>query len=405
MPVQQRQQTRMERQLEDRAHVLDILNFTENAIGVLDNQNINSVIRIITTPRNVYDGMVSQFRPAWTSTDTEQIVLFKKWFNNYREVNDGEMPTDWIQEFTDDSFYAFAINEAQGEEKARANHSFGSFNPGSSQGIPQPPEEEEPLYEPVDTSFDSFIQGGPDPVTPMSRPKEEYWDGIQQQVAAKPEIKSYPTFDGDLNKWKLFKDKFLAVATSQQMVTLLLPQYALPRQPQALERHRNANMFLFSALLFATAGGTAATVVKRHELTQDGRLAWLNLRKWYEGQGSKNSIARRALQTLQNLTLARDTVGGAEAYISAFEDALTSLEEVGEPYSENLKKMTFLNGIVDPSYSALHDILMEDDNKKYADCILALRKKAVDTEENRRGRRPLRRVAANLRPESQEQDG
>ncbi len=51
------------------------------------------------------------------------------------------------------------------------------------------------------------------------------------------------------------------------------------------------------------------------------------------------------------------------------------MKEVGEEYSENLRKMPFLNGIVDPAHAPLHDILMEDDNKKYADCILALRKK------------------------------
>ncbi len=66
--------------------------------------------------------------------------------------------------------------------------------------------------------------------------------------------------------------------------------------------------------------------------------------------------------------------------------------------------MTFLNGIVDGSYSALHDILMEDDSKTYTDCILALRKKAVDTEESKKGCCPLRRVAAKLRPESPEED-
>ncbi len=95
-------------------------------------------------------------------------------------------------------------------------------------------------------------------------------------------------------------------------------------------------------------------------------------------------------------------MGGIEAYISAFEDALTSLQEVGEDYSENLPKMTFLNGIVDPLYAALHDILMENDDKKYADCILALKKKAVDTEDNKKGCHILRRVAAHLRPDSQE---
>ncbi len=65
--------------------------------------------------------------------------------------------------------------------------------------------------------------------------------------------------------------------------------------------------------------------------------------------------------------------------------------------------MTFLKGIVDPCYSALHDILMENDGKKYNDCILALRKKAVDTEENRRGL-TLTRILANITPESPEQD-
>ncbi len=47
---------------------------------------------------------------------------------------------------------------------------------------------------------------------------------------------------------------------------------------------------------------------------------------------------------------------------------------------------------------------MENDDKTYADCILALRKKAVDTEDNKKGHYPLRRIAANLRPDSQEQD-
>ncbi len=53
--------------------------------------------------------------------------------------------------------------------------------------------------------------------------------------------------------------------------------------------------FLFSAFFFATAGRTAATMEKKHKETQDGRFACLNLRKWYDGQGRKNSIARHAL--------------------------------------------------------------------------------------------------------------
>ncbi len=76
-------------------------------------------------------------------------------------------------------------------------------------------------------------------------------------------------------------------------------------------------------------------------------------------------------------------MAGVKAYVYTFEDALTSLDEVGESYSENLKKMTFLNGTVDQSCSALHDILMEDDSKSYQECFLALWKKGVNTEEER----------------------
>ncbi len=66
--------------------------------------------------------------------------------------------------------------------------------------------------------------------------------------------------------------------------------------------------------------------------------------------------------------------------------------------------MIFVNGIVDPLNAALHNILMENDDKTYADCILAQRKRAVDTEDNKKGHLPLRRNAANLRPDSQEHD-
>ncbi len=83
----------------------------------------------------------------------------------------------------------------------------------------------------------------------------DHWNGIQQHVATKPDIKSCSTFDGNLAKRKLFKDRILAVASIQQMITLIKPHYKLPRHPDAFERNRNSNVFLFSALLFETAGG------------------------------------------------------------------------------------------------------------------------------------------------------
>ncbi len=47
---------------------------------------------------------------------------------------------------------------------------------------------------------------------------------------------------------------------------------------------------------------------------------------------------------------------------------------------------------------------MEDDFKTYTNCFLALRKKAIDIEENPKGGHLLRRVSANLRPETPKED-
>ncbi len=66
--------------------------------------------------------------------------------------------------------------------------------------------------------------------------------------------------------------------------------------------------------------------------------------------------------------------------------------------------MIFLNGIVYDSYVALFDVLMEDDSKNYEDCILALRKKPVDIEDNRKGKVPLRMVATLKQSLSTDED-
>ncbi len=70
-------------------------------------------------------------------------------------------------------FMPFPPNEVAAEENNnRFQHSFGSFNFGneSSQNSQPPQNEEEHALDPIDTSFDTFIQGGHDPITPMSSP-------------------------------------------------------------------------------------------------------------------------------------------------------------------------------------------------------------------------------------------
>ncbi len=82
---------------------------------------------------------------------------------------------------------------------------------------------------------------------------------------------------------------------SNMMETLLKAHYQLPRQQKTWERHRNSNITIISVLGFAIDGGIAPTVLKKHEDSQDGNLAWLNLHKWHERQGSKNIISNYTL--------------------------------------------------------------------------------------------------------------
>ncbi len=70
-------------------------------------------------------------------------------------------------------------------------------------------------YHLLDISYDRFIHVGPAHLTPIFVPGKEHWVIIQQTVAAKLAIMAYPTFDGTLSKWKLFKNKFLDVSFSQ----------------------------------------------------------------------------------------------------------------------------------------------------------------------------------------------
>ncbi len=108
-----------------------------------------------------------------------------------------------------------------------------------------------------------------------------------------------------------------------------------------LELHQQCNRSLYSALLYSIAGGTCATIIKKHEANQDG-LAWVTLCRWYEGQGSKNSIGRHAMKNLQSFPWHKDAVGGADSYVGKLEETFSNVEEVGENYSENMKKITFL---------------------------------------------------------------
>ncbi len=55
-------------------------------------------------------------------------------------------------------------------------------------------------------------------------------------------------------------------------------------------------------------------------------MAWLKLCQWFDGQKSKASIDHHVMKEFQSLILEKHTIGGAEAYISKFDEAMFSFK-------------------------------------------------------------------------------
>jgi hypothetical protein len=92
------------------------------------------------------------------------------------------------------------------------------------------------------------------------------------------------------------------------------------------------------------------------------------------------AIAKRAMETLQTLQLTRGKMYGAEGYISNFEQAIQDLKETNHQYDKIMKKITFLSGIKDPLYKNLIAILKLDNNRAYNQCVMEVRRNAIDLE-------------------------
>lgn len=75
---------------------------------------------------------------------------------------------------------------------------------------------------------------------------------------------------------------------------------------------------------------------------------------------------------LVNLKLDPHSIGGADKYISKYEDLLLKLEEAGDLLSDSQKTTMFLDGIYDRNYDA-HKTLCTAEDYDFDKCICELR--------------------------------
>jgi hypothetical protein len=100
-------------------------------------------------------------------------------------------------------------------------------------------------------------------------------------------------------------------------------------------------------LLQWTADGTAQTHIDRHSVTSDGRLAFWELKLFYEGDDAKQARITEARRTLKNATYYKDTDKYTfDEYCVKHLKANNDLTKCGVPYDGMSAVNDFLAGIL-----------------------------------------------------------
>jgi len=229
-------------------------------------------------------------------------------------------------------------------------------------------------------------------------------DGMSGIPYVKLDIRFYPAFDVKLNSWRSYKQKFKALANMHGFSQIIEKSYNVPTDVNSGEYaiHKSRNGFLQSILEFSLAESTALSRVKRYASTMDRRSAWMKLDKWYEGQGSQETLAKAALEVLATHKLTTTSHGRAELFMEKFETALRDLEDMGKPYDLKMAKINFLNNICDEAYHVVKDTLEMNPDKTYHDAVIEIRRKSISVEGSqskhaRRANRSNRRTRTNDR--------
>ena len=148
-------------------------------------------------------------------------------------------------------------------------------------------------------------------------------------------------FSGNAIKWHTWKKKTRAAIGTAGMLRVVDSEiYA--------QKNRTDNETIFHLLQVATADGTAAHLVDMYEDERDGRKAYIELVKWYEGDELTTETAEDVREKLEKVTLS--TKSHASQYINEFLQHTKQLKELDESYTVSKTVSIFLNQITDPDY-------------------------------------------------------
>ena len=173
----------------------------------------------------------------------------------------------------------------------------------------------------------------------------------QKRSNVKLQAQSITGFDGSAIKWHTWKKKTrAAIGTAGLLKILDDEEYA--------NRNSADNETVFHLLQVATSDGNAAHLVDKYEDTSDGRMAYQELIKWYEGDELTTETAEDIRSKIDKTLLTSST--SASEYINNFLQYTKLLDNLGESYTTSKTISMFLDQIKDPDYGSTKESCIED---------------------------------------------
>ena len=193
----------------------------------------------------------------------------------------------------------------------------------------------------------------------------------------KLDIKHFPPFNGKRQGWLRFRRGVVSVAATHGLKDLLDPDW-IPPHPGNQAEHQlylSKCSFLYAVWVGRITDGAPMNMIRKHELTQDGRAVYLEMKAYYESRANLEQLTQLTLEELHNLRCTHQTNGGIPKYTQRFRDLVADMADAGKPMDPDFIKSTYLSKIRDSAYTPLIDTFIGNPNCSFDDCAQILEDK------------------------------
>ena len=167
----------------------------------------------------------------------------------------------------------------------------------------------------------------------------------------KLQAQSVSAFDGNPLKWHIWKKKTRAAIGTAGLLRIL-------DEENFATRNGADNETVFHLLQVATSDGTATHLVDKFEEQRNGRMAYQELVKWYEGDDLTTETAEDMRSKIDKIFMSSTST--TSNYINNFLQYVKLSEDLGEAYTPSKTISIFLDQITDPDYASTKENCVED---------------------------------------------